>query len=75
MNFVLMPQSAVVASIVVVAAVCQTSSLSNVISILILLYSTLKLPFDQLWQTYIKDWEDVLYDFVVLCQSQLSLTS
>lgn len=40
MNFVLMPQSAVVASIVVVAAaVCQTSSLSNVISILILLPS------------------------------------
>ena len=39
MNFVLMPQSAVVASIVVVAAaVCQTSSLSNVISILILHY-------------------------------------
>ena len=42
MNFVLMPQSAVVASIVVVAAaVCQTSSLSNVISILILLPSVL----------------------------------
>ena len=39
MNFVLMPQSAVVASIVVVVAVCQTSSLSNVISILILLPS------------------------------------
>ena len=38
MNFVLMPQSAVVVSIVVVAAVCQTSSLSNVISILILHY-------------------------------------